>query len=447
VVVKAVVEGAEAISVLGVSVNSVAGGQLRTRAPRVGFLTQWYPPEPTTLPTEFAHGLQDAGWNVRVLTGFPNYPSGKVHEGYANRLPQKEIIDGVPVLRTPLYPSHDRSAVRRILNYLTWSASATLGAAWWLAGSDVCLVYGSPLTAAAPAVALKRLRGTPYVIQVQDLWPDSIVESGFSRPLPGAVRRSLERICNRIYAGAAACVVISPGMADILKARGVAAERIHMIYNWADEKTFGRVPPTGRLRSPFGIADGDRVLAYAGNLGPAQGIGRWIEAVHGIEGCHLVLIGDGIERPALQELAARLQTTNVHFHDAVAPGEIPGLVSDADAQLVSLVDSALFKATMPSKMQAALAGGSPLLVSVGGDASAVVTEAGAGLTAAPDDVAAMRAAVRRFQAATPAELRSWGLNGRSYYDARMARAVGLPALSETLGEAMEQRKGRRDRPS
>ena len=177
------------------------------RSCRVGFVCQWYAAEPGTLPTEFAHGLQDAGWNVRVLTGFPNYPSGKVHEGYANRLPQKETIDGVPVLRTPLYPSHDRSAVRRILNYLTWSTSATLAAASWLAGSDVCLVYGSPLTAAAPAVALKWLRGTPYVIQVQDLWPDSIVESGFSSPLPGAVRRALERICNRIYAEAAECVV------------------------------------------------------------------------------------------------------------------------------------------------------------------------------------------------------------------------------------------------
>lgn len=431
----------------GGSGNGVAGGQLRTRFPRVGFVTQWYPPEPTTLPGEFAHGLQDAGWNVRVLTGFPNYPSGKVHDGYANRLPQRETIDGVPVLRTPLYPSHDRSAVHRILNYLTWAASATLSAVSWLAGSDVCLVYGSPLTAAAPALALGWLRGTPYVIQVQDLWPDSIVESGFTRPLPGALRRSLERICNRIYAGAAACIVISPGMADILKARGVDPERIRLIYNWADEKTFGRVPPTGRLRSQFGIADGDRVLAYAGNLGPAQGIGRWIEAVHGIEGCHLVLIGDGIERPGLQELASRLQTTNVHFHDAVAPGEISALVSDADAQLVSLLDRALFKATMPSKMQAALVGGSPLLVSVGGDASAVVTEAGAGLTAPPDDVSAMRAVVRRFRTAMPAELRQWGLNGRSYYDARMSRAVGLNALSETLEAAVEQRRGRRDRSS
>jgi colanic acid biosynthesis glycosyl transferase WcaI len=447
VVVNAFVAGVEPSGVLRGSVSGVAEGQLGTRAPRVGFVTQWYPPEPATLPGEFANGLHAAGWNVRVLTGFPNYPSGKVHEGYANRLPQKEIIDGVPVLRTPLYPSHDRSAVHRILNYLTWSASATLAAASWLAGADVCLVYGSPLTAAAPAVALKRFRGTPYVVQVQDLWPDSIIESGFSRPLPRAVLRSLERICNRIYAGAAACVVISPGMADILMTRGVAAERIHLIYNWADEKTFGRVPPTGRLRSQFGIADGDRVLAYAGNLGPAQGIDRWIEAVHGIEGCHLVLIGDGIERSVLQDLAARLQTTNVHFHAAVAPGEIPALVSDADAQLVSLVDSPLFKATMPSKMQAALAGGSPLLVSVGGDASAVVSEAQAGLTAGPDNVASMRAALERFRAATLAELQEWGLNGRSYYDARMSRAVGLAALSETLGETVETRKGRRDRPS
>lgn len=410
-------------------------------APRVGFLTQWYSPEPVALPGAFAAGLRESGWDVRVVTGFPNYPSGKIHEGFSNRWPLKQTIDGVPVLRTPLYPSHDRSAVRRVLNYLTWAASATLGAPSWLGGSDVSLVYGSPLTAAAPALVLKWLRGTPYVIQVQDLWPDSIVESGFSHPLPGVVWRLLEKVCNRIYAGAAACVVISPGMADILTARGVAAERIHLIYNWADERIFRDVPPSGMLRSSLGIAPSDRVLAYAGNLGPAQGIGRWIEAVHGVEGCHLVIIGDGIDRPALQELAGRLQATNVHFHTSVPPSEIPDLMSDADAQLVSLVDSDLFDVTMPSKMQAALASASPLLVSVGGDVAALVTEAGAGLTVPPDDVPAMRAALRHFEAATDGELREWGLNSRSYYDAKMSRAVGLKLLSETLLGAMRPAKG------
>jgi glycosyltransferase involved in cell wall biosynthesis len=293
-------------------------------------------------------------------------------------------------------------------------------------------------------VVLKLLRGTPYVISVQDLWPESIVESGFSRPAHGAVKRSLERICNLIYKGAAACIVISPGMAGILRSRGVAGERIHLIYNWADETTVGPAPLTGPLRSRFGIADGDRVLAYAGNLGSAQGLARWIEAAHGIEGFHLVLIGDGIERPALQELVARLKSTNVHFHDAVAPGEIRSLVSDADAQLVSLIDSALFRTTMPSKMQAALAGGAPLLISVGGDASAVVTEAGAGLSASPDDVESMRSAVRQLQAATPGQLRQWGRNARSHYEAQMSRAVGLKALSGALRDACEQRNARRD---
>jgi colanic acid biosynthesis glycosyl transferase WcaI len=131
------------------------------RSCRVGFVCQWYPPEPTTLPGEFARGLQDAGWNVRVLTGFPNYPSGKVHEGYANRLPPKETIDGVPVLRTPLYPSHYRSAVRRILNYPTWSASATLAAASWLAIGERSVIAAGAVVAkdVPPAVVVNGVPG------------------------------------------------------------------------------------------------------------------------------------------------------------------------------------------------------------------------------------------------------------------------------------------------
>lgn len=407
---------------------------------RVGFICQWYPPEPVMLPAEFPQGLKEVGWDVRVLTGYPNYPGGKVHPGYTNVAARRETLEGLPVLRTPLYPSHDRSAVRRALNYLTWAASATVSSLSWLARTDVNLVYGSPITAAIPAFAQKRLRGTPYVIQVQDLWPDSIFQSGFADRLPGPINRLLVKACDRIYREAAACVVISPGMAQILSSRGVSPERIHLIYNWAKGDSSPLPPATSGIRAKFGIAGDDRVLVYAGNLGPAQGLAHWIEAAKGIDGCHLVLIGDGIDKAALRDEATRLGAMNVHFHDPVASGEIQGLVSDADAQLVSLVDRTLFKVTMPSKLQAALASAAPVVVSVGGDASAVVAEAEAGVITTPDDISSMRSALLRFRSATKAELRQWGLNGRAYYDARMSKDAGLAALNGVLIDAMEQQK-------
>jgi len=410
----------------------------------VGFLTQWYAPEPITLPGEFASGLIALGWQARVLTGVPNYPTGSVQPGYSVWRPARDRVGGVPLLRTPLYPSHDRSTLRRVLNYATWAISASLSAPFWLARSDVCLVYGSPITAAIPALALKRLRGIPYVVQVHDLWPDSIVGSGFTRPMPPIVERILNWVCRRLYSEAAACVVISPGMAEILVDRGVAAERIHRIYNWADETLRSPTPRSGILRARFGIDESTRVLVYAGNLGVAQGLGRWIEAVHEVPECHLVLIGDGLEKPALVDLAERLGASNVHFHASVKPQGIPELVADADAQLVSLIDRPLFRSAMPSKLQSAFAAGSPVLASVAGDAAQAVRDAGAGIAVAPDDVAAMRAALGRFRSATPQELRQWGLGARAHYDAHMSRAVGLTALSGVLGEAINQRKGAHD---
>lgn len=398
---------------------------------RVGFISQWYWPEPATLPTQFAGGLKDAGWEVRVLTGFPNYPNGKVQKGYRGQIVRREVIDGVPVLRTHLYASHDRSAARRMINYLSWCTSATLGALVWLRRVDINLVYGSPITAALPAIFLQLLRGTPFVIQVQDLWPDSISDSGFLR-LSNTLDRVLRRICMWVYRQAAACIVISPGMADILAARGLSSEKIQLIYNWTDEDNFRAIGHDGTMRQRLHIPTADRVAMYVGNLGPAQGLDRWIEALKEVDHCHLVFVGDGLERSRLVTLAETLGVQNVHFYGAVLPHEVAALIAESDAQVVSLVDRPVFEATMPSKVQTSLACGSPVLAAVGGDVGRLIAEADAGIAVQPGDVASIRNALLQLAAATDAQLNVWGHNSELLYGSTMSRRVGLAALAKLL---------------
>ena len=183
---------------------------------RVTLVTQWYPPEPAQQPEWIADALAADHCDVNVLTGVPNYPNGVVAPGYRAWQRSREVLNGRVVTRTPLYPSHDSSSLRRILNYASWALTAALWGGRAFASSEVSLVYSSPATAALPAMWQRRRRGVPYVMIVQDLWPDSIFSSGFLRR--PSVRRVVEPIVNafvnRTYRNASGVVVISPGMAD-----------------------------------------------------------------------------------------------------------------------------------------------------------------------------------------------------------------------------------------
>ncbi|MDM4718318.1 glycosyltransferase [Micromonospora sp. WMMA1363] len=180
---------------------------------RVALVSQWFPPEPTGIPLGIARCLRGYGFDVDVLTGVPNYPTGIVHPGYRAHRRYVESQDGLRVLRSPLYPSHDRSALRRAANYLTWAASSTALGRPLLRAADVALVYGSPVTAATAAMAARIRWGTPYVLMAMDLWPDSVFATGFLTGRPGRrlAQGTLGRFTDQAYRWADHVTVPSPG--------------------------------------------------------------------------------------------------------------------------------------------------------------------------------------------------------------------------------------------
>lgn len=415
----------------------MGSGQLR-----VAYVTQWFTPEPAGPAAWIADALQDEGFLVNTVTATPNYPAGIVYPGYSPWRVAREAINGISVLRCPVYPSHDRSAGRRAVNYMSFALTASWVGRRILNSADVALIYSSPATAALPAMIAHRRSGVPYVLLIQDLWPDTVLQTGMIGAGPGS--RFAEGILTRFDRNstdhASHIIVISPGMRQALIARGVPASKITVMFNWIDESLLCPRVRSGSLRKRLAIPDDDLVFMYAGNHGSAQGLQAWIEAVahtQDLHDLHFVFIGSGTEKAQLVERAGGLRLNRIHFMNTVGVDEFAELAADADAQIISLKDSPLFRITIPGKVQSCLALQSAVIAAVAGDAANVLTDAGAGILAVPEDPASIERAVRQAHTEGRSLLKERGESGRKYYLESMCRDRGAGVLKSVLINAAQ----------
>jgi glycosyltransferase involved in cell wall biosynthesis len=420
-------------------------------AMRVIFLTQWFAPEPGNIRgLPLARWLIGRGYDVQVLTGVPNYPTGRIYPGYRLRLWQREVVDDVSILRVPLYPSHDASSVRRVANYASFALAAATVGAGLIGRADVVYAYHPPATIGLPATVLKALRRIPFIFHVADLWPEAVVDSGMLQG--GAfVRRGVEggitAWCRFLYRLADAVTVISPGFRRRLIARGVEAEKIHVIYNWADEAAFQPRNPEADLAGKLGLA-GRFNIVFAGNLGAFQGLEAVIRAaaqVKHVQAIQVVLAGSGQKEADLRQLADRLCCTNVLFLGGRDHLEMSKICSLADVLLVHLRDLPFLATTIPGKTQAALACGRPILMGARGDAADLVTRAGAGITCAPEDDAAIAEAMVTLSRMSKDQLEQMGARGRKFYVDEMSLNVAGDQMDCLFKAIAGGKKPRSDR--
>lgn len=401
---------------------------------RILMLTQWFDPEPTFKGLLFAQELQRQGHQVQVLTGFPNYPGGKLYDGYRVRLFQRETIDGIRVLRVLLYPSHDGSGIRRLLNYLSFAVSATLGGLF-LKRPDVAYVYHPPATIGLPAFALKIVKGVPFVYDVQDLWPDTLAATGMIRS--GVILRFADRVMSRIYRSATRVVVLSDGFQNALVARRVPLRRIEVIPNWADEKQIAVEPRNDVHAAELGFNE-HFTVTFAGNMGRGQALETVLEAaelLRDVPNFRFLLVGEGIEGVRLRDEANLRRLPNVEFMPRRPINEIGEILTLSDALLVHLRDDPLFSITIPSKTQAYLMSGRPILMGVRGDAARMIDDAGAGLTFEPESPTGLAEAVRALMAMTPERRHAMGVAGQRHYNRELSLAVGAEKFARVFEEA------------
>ncbi|MEL4359211.1 MULTISPECIES: glycosyltransferase family 4 protein [unclassified Luteococcus] len=411
---------------------------------RLGLLTQWYDPEPgpAALPGTLARGLRERGHEVHVLTGFPNYPTGQVAEGYRIRPWQREELDGVRVTRVPLFPSHKASAASRMLTYGSFGATAATLGLPSLRGLDALWVNYSPVTLApAMLLATKALR-VPSVCHVADLWPDTLAASGVdeSSAVGRWAMKGSGAAADAMYRAASFVSYISPGVHQALRDRGVPEGKLAYTPMWANEDLFR--PGAEPMRAELGLGADQTVLIYAGSIGEAQGLQTLVEACGLVDDPRFVCLiaGSGTSEQTLKDRASQLPRRNVRFLGRIAPERMSNLLATADAAYIGLNEHPLAQMTMPSKTQATLGAGCPLLVAGRGDVAQVARDSQAGWTVPSGDARALAAAIREMCATERETLTDLGHQARRYYEETFAVRAGVDRLEKLLVAAASGRK-------
>jgi len=406
---------------------------------RVLLLTQWFDPEPVPKGLVFARELMRQGCEVEVVTGFPNYPGGKLYPGYRVRAIQREEIDGVRITRVPLYPSHDSSAIRRIANYLSFSASLLFYTLFGARRADVIYAYHPPLTVGVAAGIVRLLRRIPVVYDIQDMWPDSLRASGMLGN--EKILAVVERVCQWVYRTVDKIVVLSPGFRNLLTSRGVDERKIEVIYNWCDESSIFNAAEIGERTSI--LPEGFNIL-FAGTMGKGQGLASVLRAAEIVRDMapkiRFVFLGSGTECELLKEQAQSSGLENVLFLPRVPMAEVGAVLQAADALLVHLKDDELYHITIPSKTQAYMAAGKPVLMAVSGDAADLVNVAGCGLTALSENPDSIAEAAMALAKMSSSELAAMGKAGRDYYWRELSLSAGVARFKRIFSGIARDRR-------
>jgi len=383
------------------------------------FLSHYFVPE-NNAPAARVHGMAKEwarlGHRVTVLTGAPNVPAGVVYEGYRNRLYQEEWIEGIRTARVWTYLAANRGRVRRGLNFLSYMAAAGAAGSALRPRADVVIATSPQFFAGWAGVPVSRAHGAPLVLEIRDIWPDSITAVGALKE--GRVVRALEGLERALYDAADHIVAVGEGYRQNMIRKGVPAAKIDVVTNGVDADLFTPRPADAALRERLGFAPHTFVVTFAGTIGMASGLDVALGAARrlkeqGRDDVAFLLIGDGAVRAELEEQARAQGLENVVFTGLVARAELPGYLASSDACLVHFRKQELFSTILPSKLFEDAAMEKPILLGFEGDARALLGEADCGLAFEPDNDAELAAAAVKL-ADDREECARLGANGRRY---------------------------------
>jgi glycosyltransferase involved in cell wall biosynthesis len=376
---------------------------------------------PAARADELSRHWARTGHEVTVLTGFPNHPTGEVPMEWrsrSRRLVHKEILDGVRVVRTWLWALPNRAAHERIRNYASFWLSASL-TGLTLPRPDVVIGTSPQLLVALAGWWIAWWKRVPFVFEVRDLWPESLVAVGAGAE-GSALHRVLGAIAGFLYRRSHHIVVVTPAFKDYLILHWkVPAQKISVVENGVEIDLFKTCPP----RIVPGT-EGRFVICYIGTMGMAHGLEVLIAAAEQLRTSFpkamFLMIGEGAEKERIVALAAERGLTNIRFLDQQPREQIPAYIAGSDICLVMLKRTELFKTVIPTKLLEYMACEKPVIVAVDGQARQIVEEAAAGIFVEPDDSDALALAIPAL-AADPEGRRRMGVSGREYIVSRFSR--------------------------
>jgi colanic acid biosynthesis glycosyl transferase WcaI len=373
---------------------------------RLTIVTQWFPPEQSPfgrMMLELGTGLAQYGWDVTIVTGFPNHPQGSVFGGYRKRWLSEEFVGPVRVWRLWLATFSSRRLLARLATFLSF----TLTASWRLLIArrpDVILAVLQPLSVGITLPVIARLKGSRLVLNIQDLHPDAQIQLGMIRNR--WLIRMLHGIESYAYRNCAGLTVICDRFRQHVISRGASSDRVFLLENWVDTDRI-RPQVAVEFRRENGFRDTDFIALWAGTLGYISGAAAVIRAAELLrqhQAIRFLIVGEGPVKESLTAQASKLKLTNVTFMPFQAEDSLAAMQSCADVSLVTMTGN-ITEVSVPSKVLAYFAAGRAVVASVpeNSDTARMIRHAAAGIIVPPDDGEALAAAVEeacRSQAAT-----------------------------------------------
>lgn len=352
---------------------------------KILFLTDNFPPEvnaPATRTYEHCKEWVKQGIEVTVITCVPNFPQGKVYKGYHNRLYQKEIMDGIHVVRVWSYITANEGFLKRTLDYISFSITSFFAGLFQKA--DIIIATSPQFFTALSGRTLSFWKRKPWIMEVRDLWPESIKTVGAMKDNP--IIRLLEWEEKRCYRSAKKIIVVTDSFKKRLEEKGVDPEKIEIIKNGVNRNLFSPQPKDEALLEQLDLKD-KKVIGYIGTHGMAHKLDFILHCAAQMDGknnYHFLFIGAGAEKKKLLELKNKLGINNVTLLDPVSKQEVKRYISILDVALINLRKSGLFTTVIPSKIFENAGMEIPILMGVDGEARQIVEHYEAGLCFAPE---------------------------------------------------------------
>lgn len=395
------------------------------------FLTHYFPPEvnaPATRTFEHARRWVEQGHDVTVITCAPNCPTGVVFDGYRNAWRNEETIAGIRVIRVWSYVTANKGFVKRVLNFTSYMLTA-VWCALWLRKVDLVVATSPQFFCGWAGVLCHWLRRWPFVLEIRDIWPESIVTVGAMKR--SSIMRVLEWLERRMYAAADHIVTVGDGYRDQLLVRDVPREKISVIPNGVDVSRFQPRSPNAELRRQW-HGEEKFVCAYIGTVGMAHGLEVVLKAAEALQAAgrndvQFWIVGDGAERTALEQRAREKNLNSITFTGMIAKNQIDDVIASCDACLVHLRGTELFGTVIPSKVFETMALNVPIIMGVRGQAQDIVLNGSGGVAMTPDDPASLLTCIETIRAD-----RNQFCQGRDYVTRHFDRTALADEMLTTL---------------
>jgi len=398
------------------------------------FLTQYCPPEvgaPQNRIFEMAKLLKKKGHEVSILTAFPNYPRGEIFKGYEGKKSMVEELEGIKIIRTWISPAKEKSFVKRLIEYFSFTISSVVQGKKLIGKPDVIITESPPLFLGWSGYKLCKKTGAKFVFNISDLWPESAVKVGaLNNKLFIKLSTWLEEFC---YRKSHMILGQTQGIIDNIIQRGFKKEKVHLITNGVDTSLFSKEFYDENFRDEIGVGK-KFFVGYAGTHGLAQGLDSVIEAAKLLKEnneIRIVLIGDGADKKKLMKMVEEYKLNNVIFVPIQPKNNMPKIVASMDVTLIPLKKKDIFKGALPSKMFEALVSEIPVILGVEGEAERLINNAQAGIPVEPENSEEMAAAILKLFNEREM-VRSMGENGKKYVEEHYNRIKIADKLEKLL---------------